>query len=66
MLDGDDVLFPTHEDSAKGKAFTDGCRLSMVVDDQALAFSYMKVDGTVALSDDLDELGAVATRIGGR
>jgi len=66
VLDGDDVLFTTHEDSAKGKALTDGGRLSMVVDDQAPPFSYVKVDGTVSLSDDLDELVAVATRIGGR
>ncbi|MET0736813.1 MAG: PPOX class F420-dependent oxidoreductase [Acidimicrobiales bacterium] len=66
VLDGDDVLFTTDEDSAKGKALTDGCRLSMVVDDQAPPFSYVKVDGTVSLSDDLDELVAVATRIGGR
>ena len=44
VLDGDDVLFTTHEDSAKGKALTDGGRLSMVVDDQAPPFSYVKVD----------------------
>ena len=66
VLDGDDVLFTTHEDSAKGKAFVEGTRLSMVVDDQAPPYSYVKVDGTVSLSEDLDELVAVATRIGGR
>jgi nitroimidazol reductase NimA-like FMN-containing flavoprotein (pyridoxamine 5'-phosphate oxidase superfamily) len=49
VLDGDDVLFTTHEDSAKGKAFTAGTRLSMVVDDQAPPYSYVKVDGTVSL-----------------
>ena len=66
VLDGDDVLFTTHEESAKGKAFTDGARLSLLVDDQAPPFSYVKVDGTVRLSRDLDELVEVATRIGGR
>ena len=66
VLDGDDVLFTTHEDSAKGKAFSAGTRLSMVVDDQAPPYSYVKVDGTVSLSEDLDELVAVAPRIGGR
>ena len=66
VLDGDDVLFTTHEDSAKGKAFVEGTRLSMVVDDQAPPYSYVKVDGTVSLSEDPDELVAVATRIGGR
>ena len=66
VLDGDDALFTTHQASAKGKAFTDGTRLSMVVDDQAPPYSYVKVDGTVSLSEDPDELVAVATRIGGR
>jgi PPOX class probable F420-dependent enzyme len=66
VLDGDDVLFTTHEDSAKGRAFTEGARLSLVVDDQAPPFSYVKVDGTVHLSRDLDELVDVATQIGGR
>ncbi len=66
VLDGDDVLFTTHEDSAKGKAFVEGTRLSMVVDDQAPPYSYVKVDGTVSLSEDPDDLVAVATRIGGR
>ena len=66
VLDGDDVLFTTHEDSAKGKAFVEGTRLSMVVDDQAPPYSYVKVDGTVSLSEDPDVLVDVATRIGGR
>jgi PPOX class probable F420-dependent enzyme len=66
VLDGDDVLFTTHEESAKGRAFTDGTHLSLLVDDQAPPFSYVKVDGTVSLSTDLDELVAAATRIGGR
>jgi PPOX class probable F420-dependent enzyme len=66
VLDGDDVLFTTHGDSAKGRAFTDGTRLSLLVDDQAPPFSYVKVDGTVTISEDLDELVDVATRIGGR
>jgi PPOX class probable F420-dependent enzyme len=66
VLDGDDVLFTTHEDSAKGRALHDDDRVSMVVDDQAPPFSYVKVDGAVALSEDPDELVAVATRIGGR
>lgn len=66
VLDGDDVLFTTHEDSAKGRTFSDGTPLSLVVDDQAPPYSFVKVDGTAALSTDPDELLAVATRIGGR
>ncbi len=66
VLDGDDVLFTTHEDSAKGRAFTDGTRLSMVVDDQVPPFSFVKVDGAVSVTQDPDQLVDVATRIGGR
>ena len=66
VLDGDDVLFTTHEDSAKGRAFTEGARLSMVVDDQEPPYAYVKVDGTVTLDRDLDRLREVATLIGAR
>jgi PPOX class probable F420-dependent enzyme len=66
VLDGDDVLFNTGADTAKGRALTEGTRISLVVDDQAPPFSYVKVDGTVSISEDPEELVAVATRIGGR
>jgi PPOX class probable F420-dependent enzyme len=66
VLDGDDVVFTTHNESAKGRALTDGAQVSLVVDDQAPPYSYVKVDGTVTVSEDLDELVSVATRIGGR
>lgn len=66
VLDGDDVLFTTHAGSAKGRALVDGARVSMVVDDQEPPYSYVKVDGTVERSDDLDEMLTVATSIGGR
>ncbi len=66
VLDGDDVLFTTHEESAKGRALTEGARISLVVDDQAPPFSYVKVDGEVTISEDPVELVDVATRIGGR
>ena len=66
VLDGDDVVFTTHNESAKGRALTEGAQVSLVVDDQAPPYSYVKVDGTVTISEDLDELVSVATRIGGR
>ncbi len=66
VLDGDDVLFTTHEDSAKGRTFTDGTALSLVVDDQAPPYSFVKVDGAAVLSTDPDHLLDVATRIGAR
>lgn len=66
VLDGDDVIFNTHEDSGKAKALRREGQASMVVDDQAPPYSYVKVDGTVSLDDDLDQVREAATKIGGR
>jgi PPOX class probable F420-dependent enzyme len=66
VLDGDDVVFTTHRDTAKGRAMTEGARVSLAVDDQAPPFSFVKVDGEVTISEDPDVLLDVATRIGGR
>ncbi|HSP03808.1 MAG TPA: PPOX class F420-dependent enzyme, partial [Acidimicrobiales bacterium] len=41
-------------------------RVSMVVDDEHPPYSFVKVDGTVTLSEDLDEVRRFATIIGGR
>ena len=66
VLDGDDVVFTTHRDSAKGKAFARNRQVSMVVDEEQPPFAFVKVDGLVSLDEDPDELLAWATRIGGR
>src|SRR4029450_9192297 len=66
VLDGDDVLFTTHGESAKGRALTEGSPVCMVVDDQESPYSYVKVDGRVEISTDLDELLRVAPLIGAR
>ena len=66
VLDGDDVVFTTHEDSAKGRAFSLRREVSLVVDEEEPPFAYVKVDGLVSLDEDPDELLAWATRIGGR
>jgi PPOX class probable F420-dependent enzyme len=41
-------------------------RVAMCVDDQAPPYSYVMVEGTATLSDDLDELRRIATAVGGR
>lgn len=66
VLDGDDVLFNTHEESGKAKALKRDGRASMVVDDQAPPYSFVKVDGTISFDNDLDAVRALATTIGGR
>jgi PPOX class probable F420-dependent enzyme len=66
VLDGDDVIFTTHESSLKGKALLRDGRVSMVVDDQEPPYSFVIVNGSATVSRDLDELVAWATKIGGR
>jgi PPOX class probable F420-dependent enzyme len=66
VLDGDDVVFNTGADTGKGRALAREGRASLVVDDERPPFSFVKIDGTVTLHDDLDEVRRFATIIGGR
>jgi PPOX class probable F420-dependent enzyme len=66
VLDGDDVIFTTHESSLKGKALTRDPKVSIAVDDQEPPYSFVMIDGTATLTRDYDELVAWATKIGGR
>jgi len=66
VLDGDDVVFTTHETSAKAKAIKRDRRVAMCFDDERPPFSYVIVHGEATLSDDLDELRRWATVLGGR
>lgn len=66
VLDGDDIVFNTGADTGKGRALAREGRASLVVDDQTPPFSFVKVDGTVTVNDDLDEVRRFAAIIGGR
>lgn len=66
VLDGGDVVFNTGADTAKGRALAREGRASLVVDDERPPYSFVKVDGTVTVSEDLDEVRRFATIIGGR
>ncbi|MEM1333612.1 MAG: PPOX class F420-dependent oxidoreductase [Actinomycetota bacterium] len=66
VLDGEDVVFNTDETAGKAKALRREGRASLVVDDQAPPYSFVKVDGTISFDDDLDTVRRFATRIGGR
>ena len=66
VLDGDDLVFNTGAGSGKGRALEREGRASLVVDDQTPPYSFVKVDGTVSLSDDGDEVRRFAALIGGR
>jgi PPOX class probable F420-dependent enzyme len=66
VLDGDDLVFTTHETSAKAKSIKRDPRVAMCFDDERPPFSYVIVHGEASLSDDLDELRRWATVLGGR
>jgi len=65
-LDGEDIVFNTGADTGKGRSLVREGRASLVVDDEAPPFSFVKIDGRVTVSDDLDEVRRFATVIGGR
>ncbi|HKF92784.1 MAG TPA: PPOX class F420-dependent oxidoreductase [Acidimicrobiia bacterium] len=65
-VDGDEILFTTHETSLKAKAIRRDPRVAMCVDDQTPPYSYVLVEGNAELSDDLGELRRIATAVGGR
>ncbi len=66
VLDGGDVVFNTGAETGKGRSLARDGRASLVVDEESPPYSYVKIDGTVTLSDDLDEVRRFAALIGGR
>ena len=67
LLDDDGaLLFTTGENTVKGRALRRDRRVSICVDDEEPPFSYVRIDGTVELSDDLELVREWATKIGGR
>ena len=65
-LDGDDLLFTTHESYAMTRHLHRDPHVSICVDDQQPPYGYVIIEGTVTLSEDLDNLVRWATLIGGR
>jgi PPOX class probable F420-dependent enzyme len=66
VLDGEDIVFTTHGESAKGKHLRRDPRLALVVDDEAPPFAFVHVRGHAEISEDADDLLRFATLIGGR
>jgi PPOX class probable F420-dependent enzyme len=60
------LLFTTDSRTVTGRNLSRDPRVAVSVDDQAPLYSFVLVEGTVELSADLDEVIAVATRLGGR
>ncbi|MCV7435306.1 PPOX class F420-dependent oxidoreductase [Mycolicibacterium bacteremicum] len=66
VVDGDTLVFNTDAGSAKARAFARDPRVVLCVDDPHPPFSFVQIQGTVEVSEDLDEVRSVATRAGGR
>ncbi len=66
VLDGNDVVFMTHESSGKGKALRRDERVAMVVDEEVPPYAFVLVEGTVSISEDLGELRRWGAAIGSR
>ena len=66
LLDGDDLVFNTHESSVKGKALRRDPRICVCVDDDTPPYSFVSLWGKASLSEDPDELRRWATELGRR
>jgi PPOX class probable F420-dependent enzyme len=66
VLDGTDLLFNTSAQSLKGKSLRRDPHVSISVDDQTPPYSFVKIDGTAEIIEDLAELRRWATAIGAR
>jgi PPOX class probable F420-dependent enzyme len=65
-LDGEEIVFTTHETGIKGRSVLRDPRVCLCVDDDTPPFAFVIVNGTARVSTDPDELLYWATRLGGR
>ncbi|CAM5681902.1 PPOX class F420-dependent oxidoreductase [Streptomyces purpurascens] len=66
LLDGDEVVFNTGENTVKGRNLARDGRVALCVDDDRPPYSFVVVQGRARLVRDLDEVRHWATRIGAR
>ena len=66
FVDGDELVFNTGKDTAKGKALLRDPRVVLCIDDSQPPYSFVQVQGVATLSEDPAELLDTATRLGGR
>lgn len=60
------IHFTTSASSVKGRSLLHDSRVALTVDDPHPPFAFVIVEGTAELSEDLDRLLEVATRLGER
>ena len=66
VVDGDRLFFSTGQSSVKANNLRRDSRIALCVDDEAPPFSFVMLEGSAQLTDDLDQLRRWATEIGGR
>jgi PPOX class probable F420-dependent enzyme len=66
VLDGDDLVFMTGADTAKGKALHRDPRVALAVDLEEPPYAFVLVEGTVTISTDLEEMLPLSIRIAER
>lgn len=66
VLDGDELVFNTGKDTAKGRALARDPRTAICVDLEQPPYAYIQVQGVAELSEDPAELVRTATEIGAR
>ena len=66
VIDGEELVFTTGEDSVKGRNLRRNPRAAIVVDDEVAPYAFVHIRGHVTLSEDLEELLRFATAIGRR
>lgn len=65
-LDGDALIFTTWYETVKAANIQRDPRVALCVDDERPPFSFVMVEGTAELNDNLEDLKYWATRIAGR
>jgi PPOX class probable F420-dependent enzyme len=66
VVDDGQLVFNTGKDTAKGRALARDPRVVICVDDPHPPYSFVQVQGVASLSEDPEDLIAIATRTGGR
>lgn len=66
LLDGDELVFNTGEETVKGRNLARDPRVALCVDDDRPPFSFVVLNGQARLSEDVDEIRRWATRIAAR
>lgn len=66
LLDGDDLVFNTGQDTVKGRNLARDGRVGLCVDDDRPPFAFVTLQGRAELSDRLEEVRDWATRIAAR